>query len=964
MSAALFTLSDTEQALLLHGHHNHALVLLSILIAILSSSFAFQVASLVRVAATPLMRHSTLLSGSLTLGGGIWAMHFIGMLAFELGIPVQHDPLLTALSVIPAVIASWCMLFHLSQHHIRWRNIVVGGLLMGSGIGLMHYTGTLAIRSSATIKFDPFWFVLSLLVALGTSMLALWLRFGLRRWPGLGHQATVILGGLGMGLAIASMHYTGMVATLFVGDGSTAPVTLQHNRAWLALGITVVILALGLVVSITNGILRYRYLLGKMRDSERQYSSLIANIPGIAFRCLPYSKGQMLFISEAVFSLTGWPAERFMEGKSFADLIHPRDRENVHAATARHLQRRESYSLEYRIRHCDGSERWVSESASAVYADDGKPEWIDGVILDISDRREILQQLRQAKERAEQAAAAKSTFLANMSHEIRTPMNAIIGFSELLLDTPLQTEQHRHLKTIHRSARSLLRLLNDILDTAKLERGAMELEEQLFDLQVLCQELIEVLGLQAHNKGLGISLDYHAHHSGLLADPLRLRQVLTNLLGNAVKFTEQGEVNLSVTEQDGGLLFEVRDTGIGIAADRLAHIFDPFAQADVSMSRRFGGTGLGTTIARQLSELMGGTLRVESTPGVGSCFSLSLPRHTEIAPAACMPSAQKLPGQLRVLCADDVEDNLELLRLILQRDGHQVSLANDGRQACALYLEHAFDVILMDVQMPGMDGLDATREIRRIERQQQRPPTPVIALTASVLDHDRLAAKEAGMDGFAGKPVDWLQLQGEIGRLLGTAGSDSPHPPWQHTPAKVIDWSQATARWGSQEMLLTALYHFQAQAPALLAQLTDALNQDQPDTALDLMHRLRGRSLNLGLQQLADTLQHLEQALRAGLVTSTGQAIAAFELFRAELPEHLEYDHPHTDSTSSNLAVRDVKLLLQGLQRGELEQALLDRVLAGLDPALRHALNAAFDEFDFDQAVALLRPMTDTRYQS
>ena len=1079
----LFSLSDSEQALLLQGQHSHGLMLLSVVIAVLASGFAFQLASLVRVAGTAWMRRSALLSGSLTLGGGIWAMHFIGMLAFELPVPVYYDPLITSLSMLPAVLASWIVLRLLSQQQISLREIVIGGVLMGVGIGAMHYSGMLALRSSAQLKFDPLWFLLSLLVALGMSMLALWLRFGLKQRFGLSHLLTVTLGGIGMGLAIASMHYTRMAAVRFIGSDSLPVPASVPDRTVLALAIAMLMLALGLVVGVINGILRYRYLLGKMqasenrlramvdtavdgiitinaqgliesfnhsaerlfgwsasevigrnirmlmpepyssghdqylqnylstgqarigtgrevtalrrdgshvpirlaigqmridhrplfvgfvtdiserkaieqslRDSERQYSSLIANIPGVSFRCLPQRDWQMLFISDAVEQLTGWPAAGFMDGKSFAEVIYPGDAEAVYGEVMARLAKREQYHIEYRIIRRDGSLRWVSESASAIYDASGKPEWIDGVILDITERREILQQLQQAKERAEQAAAAKGAFLANMSHEIRTPMNAIIGFSELLLDTPLQPTQYRHLHTVHRSARSLLGLLNDILDTAKLERGALELEQQLLDLHGLCTELLEILRLQAENKGLRIHLDYQAAEQGLLGDPLRLRQILTNLLGNAVKFTEQGEVRLRVSEADGQLRFDVEDTGIGIPAERLERIFEPFAQADASMSRRFGGTGLGTTIARQLSELMGGSLQVRSQPGVGSCFSLCLPQTTQAwqAPLGSATSLKLSLPSLRVLCADDVEENLELLQLTLQRAGHQVSLARNGQQACTLFARQPFELVLMDVQMPDMDGLDATREIRRIEAAQGRSRTPVIALTASVLDHDRQAARDAGMDSFASKPLDWPQLQEEIGRLLGVslARPVSPARDIDTDSTAVIDWAAGERRWGDRQRLLAALQGFVRQAQQQLTAYLSQPPQNRPDNLAALLHRLRGSALNLDVPRLIRCLTGLEQQLQTApdMSVSLQPLQAALEELQQQLPADLQDSEP----TASAATPAHWQQLQQALQRGELDQALQAQLLATLAAPQRQQLASALDDFDFERALALI----------
>ncbi|MFZ2289088.1 MAG: response regulator, partial [Halopseudomonas yangmingensis] len=404
----------------------------------------------------------------------------------------------------------------------------------------------------------------------------------------------------------------------------------------------------------------------------------------------------------------------------------------------------------------------------------------------------------------------------------------------------------------------------------------------------------------------------------------------------------------------------VEDTGIGIPAERLERIFEPFAQADASMSRRFGGTGLGTTIARQLSELMGGSLQVRSQPGVGSCFSLCLPQTTQAwqTPTGSATSLS-LPG-LRVLCADDVEENLELLQLTLQRAGHQVSLARNGQQACALFARQPFELVLMDVQMPDMDGLDATREIRRIEAAQGRSRTPVIALTASVLDHDRQAARDAGMDGFAGKPLDWPQLQEEIGRLLGVslARPVSPARDIDTDSTAVIDWAAGERRWGDRQRLLAALQGFVRQAQQ---QLTAYLSQpppQQPDNLAALLHRLRGSALNLDVPQLIRCLTGLEQQLQVApdMPVSLQPLQAALEELQQQLPADLQDSRP----TASAATPAHWQQLQQALQRGELDQALQAKLLATLAAPQRQQLASALDDFDFERALALINEWRKT----
>ncbi len=390
-------------------------------------------------------------------------------------------------------------------------------------------------------------------------------------------------------------------------------------------------------------------------------------------------------------------------------------------------------------------------------------------ISDLSQRVAMENELRHARDKAERAAKVKEMFLASMSHEIRTPMNAVIGFSDILLkDKSFQGLQQKHLNTINSSARSLLHLLDDILDTAKLEQGKVELSLVNFSLKEEIGQLISTLWVQADAKGL----DLISNCSAALEDyyygaPDKLRQILTNLIGNAIKFTERGQVILSVRPSDDNrVYFEVTDTGIGIPADRLESIFTPYNQADSSVSRRFGGTGLGTTISKQLVELMGGRIQVNSEPGVGSQFYFDIPLQAgSKVEVQTTENVSRLPA-LTILVADDAPFNLDLMEAILQEQGHSMIRACDGLEAVKLFRSRQPDLILMDIQMPNLDGLDASKQIRSIEAQQALAATPIIALTAGVFAQNRDAAIEAGMDGFVNKPVDAPTLNREMARVI------------------------------------------------------------------------------------------------------------------------------------------------------------------------------------------------------
>ncbi len=440
--------------------------------------------------------------------------------------------------------------------------------------------------------------------------------------------------------------------------------------------------------------------------------------------------------------------------------VHRDDRGLVFETNRRWARGEENISMEFRIALPDGAERWVR----TFYRLDRPTRKGVGLILDIDARKRQELALVEAQRAAEAAAEAKAAFLANMSHEIRTPMNGVLGVLHLLKGENVSPDGQRLLEEALSCGEMLSTLLDDVIDFERIEAGRLELQDLPVDAGGLVRSVFRLLEPQALDKGLTLTLEGDENLGWVRTDPVRLRQCLFNLIGNAVKFTLQGGVTLRCARPaPGRLAFAVQDTGVGIPLDAQARLFERFHQADASTTRRFGGSGLGLSITRRLAEMMGGGVDFESAPGKGSTFRLEIAAADAIASVqAAEPSGALLDG-LRILVVEDNATNRTIAVKMLQSLGAVAQTANDGASGVEAASTGVFDLILMDIQMPGMDGLEASRRIRALAGPSAR--TPIIALTANVLSHQRDTYLAAGMDGVVGKPISPAALISEIARL-------------------------------------------------------------------------------------------------------------------------------------------------------------------------------------------------------
>ncbi len=594
----------------------------------------------------------------------------------------------------------------------------------------------------------------------------------------------------------------------------------------------------------------------------------------------------ILYTNPGFSRITGYEPREVL-GRRTALLNGPQTDLTLLAGMGEALAQGRSFSGETVYRHKDGTPYDVELQCSPVRDDKDQITHYIGLISDIGPRKRAEETMRRARDQALETSRLKSEFLSTMSHEIRTPMNGIIGMTDLLLDTPLDTEQREFTGIVRDSAHSLLMIINDILDFSKVEAGKMEIEITDFSPANILEGVSELLSAKAREKKLSLATFIDPALPRLLrADPTRLRQVLLNLLGNAIKFTEHGEVQARVLSDETHRMirFEIHDTGIGMSPQTQARLFQSFTQADSSTTRKYGGTGLGLAISKRLVELMGGDIGVTSEAGKGSIFWFTLPLLAAYAdpdaelgetaqknPAPQTPAAlatspaiqEALKNRRLILLAEDNPTNQKVAQLQLTKLGYTVHIVNNGVEAVEAAEVLPYAAILMDCQMPVMDGFEATAIIRKAE-QGDGAHIPIIAMTANAMQGDRERCLAAGMDDYVSKPVSPEKLASALSNWVNKPVAVEPPPAPKHTHGQLIDLARITDFIGDEpELIADLLDVFLNSTTILLDKLRAAVERGDAPESKGLAHQAKGACANLGVDTMAEIAAELEKTAAA-----------------------------------------------------------------------------------------------------
>ncbi len=760
---------------ILSGTYDLRLVAASVAVAVLAGAAALDLAG--RVAwAQDAARLCWLAAGAVAMGFGIWSMHYIGMLAFQLPVAVRYDWPTVLWSLLAAIAAAWVALFVVSRETLTLRQAVVGAVFMGGGIAAMHYIGMDAMRLPAMCRYSPELVKLSLLLAVVIAFAALQMTYAFRAsggWSWYKAGAAVTLGA-----ALPIMHYVGMAAVTFV-KVPPATVDVSHAIGISDLGILSIaastLIVLGLVFLTSSADRRFSRQSQALESSEQRCRLILGTARDAFLEVNP--DGLLTDWNARAEDTFGW--QRFEAiGKPIETLISF-DRDCEDTRRLREIFRttepgRQAQRLEDFARHRDGREFPVELTVAAVWLGD---RFIYAAFVhDITARKLAAGERETARMAAEAGNRAKAEFLANISYALRTPMTGVIGMSELLLQTQLDPLQRDHAENIRDNANALLNVINDILDFSTVAAGDLELEMAEVDLRDGFADVARLISLQAHAKGLELSAQIDPLLPPLVrADAGRVRQILLKLGSNAVKFTRQGEVALEIKVLESGprgtqVRCEVRDSGAGIPAERLTSLFTPFTQADPVAAHSMGGVGLGLSMVRRLVELMEGETGVESTVGVGSKFWFTACFGPVAAPASAVTNPQAVLNGQRILLVDDNATHRKVLMAQLLQCGVDPVSAGSAAEALML-IRHAaaagraFDAALLDHPMPGCDGAELGRIIAQDKLLES---TRLILLSASGQRGDGQMFAELGFAGYLLKPVSQRDLTDCLMLTLGS----------------------------------------------------------------------------------------------------------------------------------------------------------------------------------------------------